>query len=107
MRIYLAGPMRGYGDMNRQAFREAAANLSAAGHLVFNPADHEAGNLRANLAADTSWICLVAEAVVLLPGWRQSAGARAEEALAAAIGVRRCELATFQADLHASAPAAL
>lgn len=95
MKIYLAGPMRHHADMNRPAFREAAEKLRDAGHFVFNPADHEAGNLRANLATDTSWICLVAEAVVLLPGWRQSAGATAEEALASALGLLRFELDVF------------
>ena len=97
MRIYLAGPMRGYDDMNRPAFAAAAEKLRAAGHLVFNPAEHEAGNLRANLAADTSWICLVAEAVVLLRGWRGSAGATAEHALATALGLERHELDAFLA----------
>jgi len=95
MKIYLAGPMRGVDDMNRPAFREAAEKLRAAGHFVFNPAEHEAGNLRANLGVDTSWICLVADAVVLLPGWRQSVGATAEEALAAALGLFRCEIDVF------------
>jgi hypothetical protein len=95
VRIYLAGPMRGYDDMNRPAFGEAAERLRAAGHFVFNPADNEAGHLRANLAADTSWICLVAEAVVLLPGWRGSAGATAEHALASALGLPKLELEDF------------
>lgn len=95
MKVYLAGPMRGREDMNRPAFAAAAARLRAAGHFTFNPAENEAGSLRANLAADMSWIALVAEAVVLLPGWRASAGATAEHALAAALGLPKLELEDF------------
>jgi len=95
VKVYLAGPMRGYEDMNRPAFAAAAATLRAAGHFVCNPAENEAGSLRANLAVDTSWIALVAEAVVLLPGWRASAGATAEHALASALGLPTLELEDF------------
>ena len=39
MNIYVAGPMRGYPEFNFPSFHAAAAQLRAAGHTVFNPAE--------------------------------------------------------------------
>jgi hypothetical protein len=111
MKIYLAGPMRGYAHFNFPAFHAAAAKLRAAGHEVFSPAekdiDHHgedisAGNLdgceikaaadhgfslRRALGDDLAWICAHAEAIALLPGWGASKGANAERAAAIALGL--------------------
>jgi len=82
MKLYLAGPMRGYPEFNHPAFHAAAAELRASGHAVFNPAEHAeslginttgmtgdpsheelAGySLRELIAADLAWICANAEA---------------------------------------------
>lgn len=100
MKIYLAGPMRGIPESNYPAFRDGAANLRAAGHIVFSPVDwdvenhgangchSEAFDLRKALAADMEWICLEADAVALLPGWEASKGATAERATAIALGLK-------------------
>lgn len=112
MRIYVAGPMRGIPEFNFPAFNAAAARLRAEGHEVFNPAEKDIevhgtdiskGNatgsldqaaadhgfsLRRALRDDTSWICEHADAVALLPGWQNSKGARAERALAEALGLQ-------------------
>jgi len=110
MKIYIAGPMRGIAEFNFPAFFAAEELLKADGHTVFNPArrDEEAhgvgfadGNttgdevaaaqkgfsLREALKDDTSWIALNAEGIYLLPGWENSKGARAEKALADALGL--------------------
>jgi hypothetical protein len=111
MKIYLAGPMSGIPNFNFPAFNTAAAALRAEGHEVFNPAqrdierhggvdisaDNHAGDpalaanthgfsLREALADDTAYICKEADAIALLPGWESSKGARAEHALAFALG---------------------
>lgn len=87
MKIYLAGPMRGYRDSNFPAFHEAAASLRSQGHYVFNPAEQDGDNIRELMKTDLSWICDHAEAIAILPGWQTSTGVKAELALATAIGI--------------------
>jgi nucleoside 2-deoxyribosyltransferase len=99
MKLYLAGPMRGYKDFNFPAFDAAAAKLRAVGLTVFNPADHDRDTMaetnrtaeeltiRECMKADTGWICDHAEGIALLPGWEASTGAQAELALAKALGI--------------------
>jgi hypothetical protein len=116
MKIYLAGPMLGRPEFNFPAFHHAAVALRAAGHEVFSPAErdierHDAdisvGNhsgdeeaaarkygfdLRVALGEDLAWICAHADAIALLPGWRESKGAGAEYAAAVALGLQVIEL---------------
>lgn len=112
MKIYVAGPMRGIPEFNFPAFNEATAVLRTKGHTVFNPAERDnerhgtdisKGNatgdesvaakehgfdLREALAEDLDWICRNADAIALLPGWRDSKGANAELAVAKALGLK-------------------
>jgi len=110
MKVYLAGPMRGIAQFNAPAFHEAAARLRAEGHEVFSPAEQgiklfgeevrdSAGGDEGKMAGDEmtiartvfhvdlAYICLQAETVVLLPGWERSRGAKAERAVAYALGL--------------------
>lgn len=110
MQIYLAGPMQGVPWFNYPAFDAEAKHLRTLGHEVFNPAERDqitfgadisnpsgdaaqatveyGFNRAAALKAGLSWICDNADAIVLLPGWQNSSGARAELALADALGLR-------------------
>ncbi len=83
MRIYLAGPMRGYPEYNFPAFREAAAFLRAAGHEVVSPAELDDAiggpefatlNIKDTFRRDLDAL-LQQDAIVLLPGWTDSRGA--------------------------------
>jgi hypothetical protein len=81
-RIYLAGPMTGYEDFNRPAFREAAHLLRQLGFDVTTPADHYSGDsweegVRSDIPA-----MLSCDQIVLLPDWEKSRGARLEVFLA-------------------------
>ena len=122
MKLYLAGPMTGIEHYNFPAFDAAAAQLRAAGHAVFNPADndrqngfdatdlqgHEAAehgfDLRTALKQDLSWICDHAEGIALLPGWEKSKGARAEVALAEALGIESWLYGYWLVELEKIAP---
>lgn len=95
MRVYISGPMRGLPDLNFPAFNAAAEGLRAAGHRVYNPADTgERPNwtLRDYAFIDLAWICNHAEAIALLPGWRDSKGATAEYHTAVWLGLTIIEL---------------
>ena len=112
MRCYLAGPMRGYPEFNFPAFYKAAAYLRKRGHEVFSPAEQDneihgtdiskgnatgdealavkehGFNLREAMLRDLTFICAYAEAIVLLPGWKESKGACAEFMVARALGLK-------------------
>ena len=93
MKVYVAGPMRGYADLNFPEFYRVANLLREVGHDVFNPAAGTGGEitqdrLRKWMAQDLQWICLHAEAIALLDGWPESKGACAERAAALALGLK-------------------
>ena len=106
MKIYLAGPMRGYPEHNFPAFHYAAEKLRAHGFEVFSPAEkgeelrllkdptiqHKLGFRRKVFGIDTAWICAHADAVALLPGWETSQGALCERQTARAFGLTIIEL---------------
>jgi hypothetical protein len=105
MKAYIAGPMRGRPHFNFPAFMVAEDVLISMGYdEVFNPArkDREVGfdptgmegtmeemasagfDLAAALRWDTDKV-IEADDLILLPGWMDSAGAKAEYALARAM----------------------
>lgn len=96
MRLYVAGPMRGYDLFNFPAFDAAAAQLRAAGYEVRTPAESDreqvgfdptANSLDGFDMADAVRrdveLILWADGVALLDGWERSRGATAEAAIAA------------------------
>ena len=111
MKVYLAGPMRGLPRFNFPAFHKAARRLRKQGYDVFSPAERDIErhgkdisrrnptgdellaekkfgfSIRDAMGDDMAWICKHADAVALLPGWKKSKGAKAERALAEALGL--------------------
>ncbi|KVF09643.1 hypothetical protein WJ05_17620 [Burkholderia vietnamiensis] len=90
MRLYLAGPMSGYPELNFPAFNAEASRLRGLGFQIVNPAE-----INANSGAD--WLsCMRADikqlvdcdGIALLQGWQQSHGANIEHALARGLGLR-------------------
>lgn len=104
MRLYVAGPMRGYDRWNFPAFRAATAALRAEGHDVTSPheldeaigftedtVDLPEGFLTAAMRRDIEALLQV-EAVVLLPGWEDSVGTRFELSVAKWLGLEVYEV---------------
>jgi hypothetical protein len=109
MKVYIAGPMTGIPQFNIPAFDAAAADLRLEGWDVVSPAELDDPAIRAiSLASPDGAIAtleshgqthgdflardvkLIAddgiEAIVVLPGWEKSRGARHETFVAAALG---------------------
>lgn len=87
-RIYVAGPMTGYPELNFPAFHAAAATLRAQGHHVENPAEINGDTTAQWLDCMRQDIArlVTCDAVYLLPGWEKSRGARVEHGLAVGLG---------------------
>lgn len=90
LKVYIAGLISGVSNY-KEYFADAAQKYEAQGAIVLNPAalpDHMKQR-------DYMRICLAmlecADCVVLLKGWEQSAGAKAELAWAEKLGLPVCE----------------
>lgn len=107
--LYVAGPMSGYPRWNFDAFDEATAQLRAAGHSVYSPAEIERKggfdpdapvdaftqeDREAAMKRDLDFVLFV-DALALLPGWEDSAGAGLEVAVAKAIGTPTAPLSHY------------
>lgn len=90
MKLYLAGPMTGYPELNFPLFHAETARLRALGFEIVNPAE-------INADANAEWLeCMRADikqlvdcdGVAVLQGWAQSRGASIEHNLARDLGLR-------------------
>lgn len=107
IKCYLAGPMRGLPMCNFPTFFRTARLLAEAGFTVVNPAAHDIecgfdpvrGNyeekpelqLKSLLAWDFSQV-MQCDRIILLPGWRESRGTRAELVVAHYAGLEVWEI---------------
>ena len=119
MRIYLAGPMSGIKDLNFPAFVDAGERIRSCGHSVFVPNEDmerypgfDCSNPETFKNLDMSEIMckdlievLAADAIVLLPGWENSQGARLERIVAESTGKLVFEYKAYDDHLHCLAPA--
>ncbi|MBP8268414.1 MAG: DUF4406 domain-containing protein [Aeromonas sp.] len=85
-KIYIAGPMSGLPNFNRDAFNAEAHRLLGLGHVALNPAILPDGLEQHEYMAICIEMVKMADQLVMLPGWERSAGARAEHALAIKLG---------------------
>lgn len=95
--VYLAGPMRGMPEHNFPAFHAASGDLRSRGFEVWSPAEYDEGrgfdpkrdtpaSLASYMEEDLAAVCR-ADAVVVLPGWEGSQGARLEVQVARALEI--------------------
>lgn len=81
-KVYIAGPMSGLPNENRQAFNEEAAMLLEEGKIALNPATLPAGLTQAEYMDICFAMIRACDTVWFLKGWTKSAGAIAEYAYA-------------------------
>ncbi len=78
MTVYIAGPMTGHKDLNKQMFVLAEEELKSMGYNVLNPAWLPNTLRKENYLPICLEMVLQSDIVVLLPGWEESAGAEIE-----------------------------
>jgi hypothetical protein len=97
LKIYIAGPMRGYDNHNFDEFFKAEEHLRHKGYLdIVNPAqlDKDDGidpnvddvDIKSILRRDITHL-MKCNSLFLLRGWEKSEGARAEHSVASAMGM--------------------
>lgn len=89
--VYLSGPMTGLPDLNYAAFHKAAQILREEGATVINPAESFGGDKTLHRGQyfrhDFAVIAAVCDAIVMLPGWMDSMGAKGEIIAASLCGM--------------------
>jgi nucleoside 2-deoxyribosyltransferase len=109
MKVYIAGPIAGQVNQNREAFLERADLLRSMGHEPVNPHDippehttegtccggkvyeHSVHEYGCFLREDIK-VLMYCDAITLLPGWQDSKGAATEEHVARSLGLPVVEL---------------
>lgn len=97
--IYIAGPMRGKDDWNREAFARASERLSGEGWTVYDPVEiSEMYGTPEEIELDPELLQLVmkvelafvakSDAIYLLDGWEKSVGAKRELMVALGCGLK-------------------
>ena len=81
-KIYIAGPMTGLPNFNRDAFHREAERLQTLGHVALNPAILPDGLSQGQYMQICLHMVAVADELVMLPGWEQSDRAYIEFCLA-------------------------
>jgi hypothetical protein len=90
MRLYIAGPMTGYPDLNFPAFAREAVYFRSHGHEVVNPAEinpDPTAKWHDCMRADIREL-VDCDSVAMLPGWEKSKGARLEHYIANALEIK-------------------
>jgi hypothetical protein len=95
-KIYIAGPMTGLPEFNFPAFFKAEEFLKEQNYEPLNPANLK--SYEGDLTGDELWawymrgaieLLIQAEEICLLSGWNASKGARLEQRIAAALGMKQ------------------
>ena len=86
-KIYISGPMSGIAELNRPAFDSATQKILLDGNIPLNPAILPDGLTQPQYMDICMAMLRCADEMLMLPDWENSAGARAEYALADKLGL--------------------
>lgn len=98
MKCYIAGPMTGLPDFNREAFNNMAGTVLSRGDIPLNPAILPDGLEQHEYMAICIEMVKMADTLIMLTGWERSDGAKAEHALAVKLGKCIVEAVNAQTD---------
>lgn len=89
-RIYISGPISGYGiEERRRAFKVAQMKLSAEGWEVFNPMENgllDSASTHEHMKVDIRHL-LLCDSIYMMKRWTHSKGCKVEFDVATAIGL--------------------
>jgi hypothetical protein len=98
MNIYISGPMSGHDNLNFPAFFHAEEWIKRIGYNPVNPARLPAGlSYQEYINTDLEIIAIMADALLMLPGWESSKGAKLERELAVKLELKIMEVENGQA----------
>lgn len=86
-KVYIAGPMTGYKEHNFPAFMELEEKLRERGFIPVNPAGNPPGLSQADYMKIDIAMLSICDYIIMLPGWENSIGARAEYHTAASFRI--------------------
>lgn len=88
VKVYVAGPMTGYPELNYPAFAEASARLRALGFEVVSPAELNPIETPYLAAMKNDIRALVdCDHILMLDGWEKSKGATLENHIAQVLDI--------------------
>lgn len=85
--FYIAGPMTGLPNFNRESFHDMAKHIEAEGMTALNPATLPDGLTKAQYMDICLAMLRCATHIIMLEGWQKSEGAKIERALAIKSGL--------------------
>jgi hypothetical protein len=108
--VYITGPMTGYADHNRPAFRKVATKLRKLGAVVISPDELDETD---PIKGEETWEAYLARDIrhlsdatmgVALPGWKHSRGSLFEIFILKTLGKQVIELRTGKPIPHSDIP---
>lgn len=98
MIVYLSGPMTGLPNNNKEAFNKYAVYYRSQGFNIKNPAEFPENNTQSYndwLKRDIEILMTECNAIMMMPGWEASNGAKVEKHVAESLGYQildACEI---------------